>query len=281
MPLEPLAAIDTRRYFRPVASALVNTLRALPEDAWNRATVAGSWRVRDVVAHLIDTAFRRLSFHRDRMTPAPPSKPIESPRDFVEFINELNAQWVIASKRLSPRVLTDLYDVASSQQADWFESVPLDAPALFAVSWAGEHTSPGWFDIGREFTEVWHHQQQIRMAIGADGLDDSRYLAAVIDVSLRGLPHAFREVTASIGDTVVLDVSGSAGGQWTLLREDAGWTLWRGSPPSATTRVQLEADAAWRLLFNALAEPEAASAVRVDGRSDLARPLLRARSVVV
>jgi len=66
-----------------------------------------------------------------------------------------------------------------------------------------------------------------------------------------------------------------------LLREDTGWTLWRGSPRSATTRVQLEADAAWRLLFNALAEPEAASAVRVDGRSDLARPLLRARSVVV
>ena len=31
--------------------------------------MAGAWRVRDVVAHLLDTALRRLAFHRDGAVP--------------------------------------------------------------------------------------------------------------------------------------------------------------------------------------------------------------------
>ena len=31
---------------------------------------------------------------------------------------------------------------------------------------AGEAVSANWFDVAREFTERWHHQQQIRLAIG-------------------------------------------------------------------------------------------------------------------
>jgi hypothetical protein len=215
------------------------------------------------------------------MKPPSPAEPIASERDFVAFINALNAQWVGASKRLSPRVLTDLYERASGDVADWFESLPLEAPALFPVSWAGEQASEGWFDIGREFTELWHHQQQIRMAVGADVLSDPRYLGAVIDVAVRGLPHAFRDVSAGPGQTVVFDISGPAGGRWTLVRETERWTLWRGEPSAVTARIRLDDDAAWKLLFNALPDDDAARAVRVEGPPQLAAALLRARSVIV
>jgi uncharacterized protein (TIGR03083 family) len=281
MPLQPLVPIDTRAMFRPVSRGLVALLRDLPLAAWEQPTVAGAWRVRDVVAHLLDTSLRRLSFHRDSMAPPPPPAPITSERDFVQFINGINAQWVASAKRLSPRVLTDLYERASGEAAEWFEALPLDAPALFPVSWAGEDTSAGWFDIGREFTEVWHHQQQIRMAVGADGLSDPRFLAAVIDVAVRGLPHAFRDVPAAADETVVLDVSGPAGGTWTLVRETDRWTLWRGEPAQIAARVRVSDDHAWQLLFNALPEAEASRALRIDGRADLAAPLVRARSVIV
>jgi uncharacterized protein (TIGR03083 family) len=281
MPLQPLVPIDTRAMFRPVSRGLVALLRDLPSAGWERSTIAGTWRVRDIVAHLLDTSLRRLSFHRDGMTPPPPPGPINSERDFVAFINGLNATWVASAKRMSPRVLTDLYDRASGETADWFESLALDAPALFSVSWAGEETSEGWFDIGREFTEVWHHQQQIRMAIGAQSLPDPRYLGAVIDVAVRGLPHAYRDVSAEVGETVMLDISGPGGGAWTLVRETDRWTVWRGEPPAFTARVRVSDDHAWQLLFNALSECDAARAVHIDGRADLARPLLRARSVIV
>ena len=281
MPLEPLTPVDTRAMFRPVSAGLVTLLRHLPPEAWQRPTVAGTWLVRDVVAHLLDTTLRRLSFHRDGVAPPPPTSPINSARDFVAFINGLNAQWVNAVRRLSPRVLTDLYERASSESADWFEAQPLEGPALFAVSWAGEQASANWFDIGREFTELWHHQQQIRMAVAAAPLPDPRYLNAVVDIAVRGLPYAYRDVRAEPGTTVLLDVSGPAGGQWTLLRDGDRWSLSRGEPALATARVRVDQDAAWKLLFNALPEADAARAVELSGRIDLAAPMLQARSVIV
>lgn len=276
-----LPRTDTRALFRPVSSALVPLLNELPTAGWEIATIAGSWTVRDVVAHLIDTTLRRLSFHRDGMPPPPPAQPIRSPRDFVAFINTLNADWVVAARRLSPRVLTDLFARASAEAADWFEALSLDAPALFSVSWAGESTSQGWFDIGREFTELWHHQQQIRMAVGAPSLDDPRHLRAVIEIALRGLRHAYRDVEAPTGETIALDITGPSGGRWTLRRDEGRWTVLEGDTPDARTRVRMSDETTWRLLFNALGRDDAQRAIRIEGNQAIAVPLLRARSVIV
>jgi uncharacterized protein (TIGR03083 family) len=264
-----------------VSSALVELLHGLAPDDWARPTIAGRWVVRDVVAHLVDIALRRLSFHRDAMAPPPPAQPIRSERDFVDFINGLNAAWVDAMRRLSPPVLTGLFEKASAELADWFEALPLEAPALFGVSWAGEDSSAGWFDVGREFTELWHHQEQIRLAVGAPSLPDPRYLHAVLAIAVRGLPHAFRGVAGDPGESLQLDVTGPAGGVWTLVRGTDGWTLDAGAVPTPTTRVRLADEAAWRLLFNAMDERAARAAVAVEGRRALAEPLLRARSVIV
>ena len=95
--LQPLTPVDTRGLFGPVSGDLVKLLRALSLEDWNRPTIAGAWLVRDVVSHLLDTTLRRLSFHRDRMTPPPPPGPIDSEREFVAFINRLNAEWVASS----------------------------------------------------------------------------------------------------------------------------------------------------------------------------------------
>ena len=281
MPLESLAPVDTRAMFRPVSGSLVRLLRGLSPADWQQPTVAGAWVVRDVVAHLLDSTLRRLSFHRDGLLPPAPTIPIASERDFVAFINGLNAQWVAAAHRLSPRVLTDIYERASAEYADWFESQTLDSPALFAVSWAGEQASANWFDIGREFTELWHHQEQIRMAVGAGPLPDPRYLQAVVDIAVRGLPHAYRSVSAEVGQTVVVEVTGTSGGRWTLVRESDWWTLMRGEPAAETARIRLDENTAWKLLFNALPETDQMEAVRVSGRAELAGALLQARSVIV
>src|SRR5688500_3656642 len=104
MPLEAPLPIDTRRMFRPVSASLVPLLRGLSPGQWSAPTVAGNWVVRDVVAHLLDSTLRRLSFHRDGMAPPPPPGSVESTGDFVAFINDLNAQWVSTARRLSPRV---------------------------------------------------------------------------------------------------------------------------------------------------------------------------------
>ena len=281
MSLAPPPIVDTRAYFRPVASELVTLLASLDPDDWQRPTIAGSWQVRDIVAHLIDTTCRRLSFQRDRFTPPPPQHPISSEEDFVAFINGLNKQWVDAARRLSPRVLTSLFANTSVERADFMEQLPLEAPALFAVSWAGEDTSAGWFDVGREFTELWHHQAQVRLAVGAPPLHDARYLRAVLEIAVRGLPHAYRNVEAADGSTLVIDIHGDAGGGWTLKRGPNQWVLWSGREEVPTAAVRLSDDSAWRLLFNGLPEPQASAAVETVGDRALALPILRARSVIV
>ncbi|MSO82800.1 MAG: maleylpyruvate isomerase family mycothiol-dependent enzyme [Acidobacteria bacterium] len=281
MSLSPPAATDTRALFRPVSSALLALLRGLSADDWHRPTLARAWTVRDIVAHLVDLSFRRVSFHRDQLAPPPPPFPIQSEEDFVRFINGLNHEWVAATTRCSPQVLTELFELASADLSAFFEAQPLDAPGLFGVSWAGEQSSPGWFDTGREFTELWHHQMQIRLAVGAAPLADARYLRAVLDIAMRGLPYAYRGVDATEGATVAIEASGPAGGAWTLKRDAQRWTLWEGTPDQAATRVRLSDDEAWRLLFNALPFAKASASVQVEGRRELAMPLLRARSVVV
>jgi hypothetical protein len=281
MPLSPVPPTDTRRFFRPLAAELVTLLRSLPAEAWDRPTVAGTWRVRDVVAHLLDGGMRRLSFHRDAHAPPAPAAPPRTEREFVDFINGLNRQWVDTARRISPRMLTDLHELVGTALADFMESFPDDGRALFAVSWAGEMASEAWFDLGREFTEQWHHQAQVRDAVGASPPSDPAWLHAVLLIALRGLPHAYRDAHARAGQALTIEITGAAGGVWTLRRADEAWRLWAGQDDHESARVTMSDDAAWRLLFNALPPERAHSLVTTTGDAAVAGPLLRARSVIV
>jgi uncharacterized protein (TIGR03083 family) len=273
---------DTRSFFRPIASALVDLLRSLPADAWDRPTIAGSWSVRDVVAHLLDTTLRRLSFHRDRHEPPVPSRHPSSQQELVAFINEMNADWVRATRRISPAVLTRLYAVAGLELADFFERCPLDGPPLFPVSWAGEDGNFGWLDIGREFTEQWHHQMQVREAVGAPPLADPAWLRAVLLLALRGLPHAYRETPAAQGTSLIVEIVGAAGGTFTIRRDEQRWRVLSGEDAETSeARAILTDDTAWRLFFNALTPDQSRARVVGHGNAALLKPLLEARSVVV
>lgn len=267
--------------FRPVSAELVSLLRELKPGAWNLPTVAEGWSVRDVVAHLGDGALRRLSFDRDHSTPPAPPDPIRAEREFASYINTMNGEWVSVARRFSTRILTDLFAWASTALADYFESVALDGPGRFGVSWAGEESSPVWFDVGREFTELWHHQAQIRIAVGAPPLSNPEYLRAVLAIAIHALPQAYRNLPVKEGVTIAIEATGPSGGVWSLERESGKWKVFEGTDERPSARIRIADDAAWRLLFNALPEREIPEAIQVEGRLDFARPLLRARSVIV
>jgi uncharacterized protein (TIGR03083 family) len=277
----PLPVTDTRLLFRPLCGQIVGLLRVLDPADWERPTAAGTWRVRDVVAHLLDTALRRLSFHRDGLIPPSPAPPVAVERELVAFINTLNATWIRAAERLSPRVMTDLYASASTELTDFIETLNPNDAAIFPVSWAGDSQSPQWLDIGREFTEVWHHGSQIREAVGAGPLPDARWLRAVLQIALHAVPHAYRDVPGRPGLAVAINITGGASGTWTLQHGDRGWDVDEGDLIEPTTTATMSDEVAWRLFFNALSLPQAQSLVSLAGDAALALPLLRARSVIV
>ncbi|MDF3053158.1 MAG: hypothetical protein K0S19_1263, partial [Geminicoccaceae bacterium] len=155
--LEPVGPVDLVPLFPGLHTALMGLLRSLHDRDWEQPTACALWSVKDIVTHLLDSCLRRLSFGRDGLD-ATPDRPIQSYADLVGYLNHLNALWVGASRRLSPRVLMDLMDWASPQLDQYFRSLDPNAPAAFGVAWAGEETSPNWFDIAREYTERWLHQ---------------------------------------------------------------------------------------------------------------------------
>jgi hypothetical protein len=230
--------------------------------------------VKDVAAHLLDSDVRRLSYQRDKAPMVPSESPVESYRDLVDFLNRLNADWIRAARRISPRLLIDFLEVTGAQVCELFKSLDPFAPALFGVAWAGEQESQNWFDIAREYTEKWHHQQQIRDAVGAPALTNRKWLFPALDTFLRGLPHTYRETQADEGLSVVFIIAGEAGGAWTLRREDGAWSLYTGEGEGASCEVRMDQDAAWRLLTKGLSQEEAAARIEIIGDNRLGKPIL-------
>ena len=278
--MEPVQPILVADLFPGLHAELISLLRGLSPEDWRRPTVAGAWTVQDVAAHLLDVQLRRLSAQRDGARLPPPEPPLAGYDDLVAFLNRLNAEWVAAARRLSGRVLTDWLDLAGRQLADFMAALDPFAPAPISVAWAGEETSLVWFDMAREYTEHWHHQQQIRDAVGAPPLTSRQWLHPVLDTFLRALPHAYREVEAAEGTRVVFEITGEAGGEWTLVKERPAWTLYSGDPTEAGCRVRMDQDTAWRRLTKGLSPEQALARMEIAGDRALGEPVARMLSVM-
>lgn len=275
-----LDSVDTSPLLVPIHRELISLLRGLSAEQWLAPTSAGTWRVRDVAAHLLDGQLRRLSYHRDGLprTSAPAD---ENPASVLTFLNRLNAQWTEASQRLSPRVLTDLLDSVGTQAAAFLASLPPHEPAFWPVAWAGEARSENWMDVGRDYTEYWHHQQQVRDAVGAAALGEPRWLAPVVALGLRALPPALDAVPRADGTAVRLIVDGAAGGRWLVRREGGRWTIRTDDPGHADATVRLEAAATARLWYSGRGPHPTGTTAAFEGDRALCEAVLAARAVMV
>jgi len=252
----------------------------LSAEDWYKPTVAGSWQVRDIVAHLLDSDIRRLSFQRDQAPMVPPDKPIASYADLVGFLNQLNADWIKATKRISPQLLIEFLSITGAQVTALLQSLDPFGPALFGVAWAGEETSSNWFDVAREYTEKWHHQQQIRDAVGAPSLYSRKWLHPVLDTFVRALPVNYKNTPAEPGAQISFLITGEAGDEWTLVKEPGDWQLFAGSADHAVCRMEFDQDTAWRLMTKGLSRDQARFKLSVQGNAALAEPLLGTLAVM-
>jgi hypothetical protein len=237
--------------------------------------------VREVAAHLLDGQLRRLSFQRDALPPPAPARALAGHGDLVAFLDDLNARWIAASERLSPRLLTDLLEIAGGWVADLVAALDPLAPALFPVAWAGESTSPCWFDVARDLTEHWHHQQQIRQATGRALLLERRFSLPVLETFLRAAPVAYRGVAAPDGTVVAVAFGPPTAAAYHLEARAGAWVLQAGEPEGWAARVTLEPETAWRVFTRNLRGEEARRRIAIEGRSELALPLLETRSMMV
>ena len=273
--MSPMPPILVSGLFRDLGRHLLDLLRALGDDDWGRPTVSSQRNVQDIAAHLLDGSLRRLSMQRDgHRIPGAPG-PFNGPGELLAYLDRLNAEWTIAARRLSPRVLIDLLEMADRQLADFFESLDPFGPAPFAVAWAGEDASPAWFDVAREYTEKWHHTQQIFEATGRPSTIAGRGLFhPCLDTFMRALPYTYRDVPAPDGTIVAVEVTGEAGGTWSIVRRGDRW-LQAPVPPDGPARatVSLGQAAAWKLATRRRSREEVLARfpdIRLVGDRDLA-----------
>lgn len=262
--------------FGPLRSHLLTLLAGLGEDDWARPTAAPLWSVQDVAAHLLGGDVAILSGKRDGFRL--PQKILNNDH-LIELVNRLNAEWVLAARRMSPRLLREFLAFTGPEVEACFAS--LDPMAMGgAVSWAGPDPAPVWFDLAREFTERWHHQQQIRDATGRPPLYDPYFLAPVLDTFVRALPYAFRHASAPTGASVRLEISGEAGGVWFVYRTEETWTLLLEVPSAPATNVVIPQDTAWRLFTKGIDREKARSLAVIGGTADLAAPIFATTAII-
>lgn len=256
-------------------AALLGLLRALGPEDWMRPTIAGDWTVKDIASHLVADDLGRVSRQRDG------HQEVRDPNveSLSVFIDRRNADWIQATRRLSPAVLISLLEFGGRETQGLFEAV--DPFALGgSVSWAGPDPAPVWLDLAREFTERWHHQQQIRDALAEPGLTDPVLLGPVLATFAFSLAPAFREVDVPTGTAVDLRVDGPSGGKWSVIRGATGWALQVGRSPAPAASVSMDEDTAWRMYVRAMPPSEVERRSILVGDETLARRILAAFALV-
>ena len=272
-PLEPILA---GALFQEIRKELLSLLNGLEEEEWGRQTAAGKWSVKDVALHILGGDIGNLSWRRDGFSL---TADLASYQKLLAFINEINASWVAAGQRMSAPVLIDLLEHVGRQADEYFAG--LDPSRMGGpVSWAGEEPMPVWFDVAREYTERWHHQQQIRDAADRPGLYERRLFEPVMDAFVRALPWAFREVARADGTTVRLVLTGALDKDWSLVRGAQKWELFLGHRGRSEAEVSIAAENAWKIFTRGIRGADALARAEIRGDRVLGEKVLQTVAVI-
>lgn len=273
-----MTPIETIHLFPLLDQKLIELLRSLTPEEWDKPTVARLWTVKDVAAHLLDTHLRTLSIARDGYMGDPPGA-IHSPKELVAYLNQLNADWVTACKRLSPAVLTDLLEENCPKASAYMASLDPQAQAIFSVGWAGEAVSANWFHIAREYTEKWHHQQQIREAVDKPGIMTAELYHPFLDTFMQALPFTYRHIPAPEGTVLQFTLTGVGGGDWYLIKK-AQWELIAAPAAPPTAHTIIEGTIAWKLFSKSWRRNDVLQYVTIEGDQRLGDVVLDMVSVM-
>lgn len=274
-----IVPIPTLHLFPKLDAKLLELLKSLSVEEWRFKTLARQWTVKDIASHLLDGNIRTLSFSRDQYIGEQSGK-VDTYQDIVDYLNRLNADWVKATKRVSPAVLIELLEITGKEYIEQLNKLDPFEPAIFSVGWAGQDESPNWFHIAREYTEKWHHQQQIRDAVNKPGIMTREFFYPLIDTFMQALPHTYRNVNAEEGASVIVNVTSDIGGEWVLEKSDKNWTLQKSQSGKTNAEIIIDPDTAWKLFTKGMSGAEAESKIKFQGNLELCKPILSMLSVM-
>ncbi len=198
---------------------------------------------------------------------------------FIDWLDDLQAGWVTAARRLSPRLLLELLEWSAK---GFVEAMDAQDPSAIAadVSWASADPVPVWVDHARELTEKWIHRQQILQAL--DQPSDLRPdLARPVLEALRwAYPYRLGEHQSEAGAFVQIDiVDEQLGQQWRLVSNGESWEFDGSNPTVELASMSFSGEQAWRLLTNNY-DAAVHGSFETSGDPDLVPTLLLTRAII-
>ena len=257
---------------------MIELLKSLSVEDWEKQTIAPLWTVKDIAVHLLDGNIRALSMLRDGYFGKKPEN-VNSYNELLTYLNRLNADWVKAMKRVSPKVLIELLESTGKEYFSFLQKLDPFANATFSVAWAGEDISENWFHIAREYTEKWHHQQQIRLAIGKESeLYNYEFYLPYLETSMRALPYHYRDIQGEKDDVIQFEMIDY--GVWHLYFNGEKWVLANNCEIEPICKVLIKREIAWRIFTKGITKQEAERQSDVFGKRELGTKIFEMLAVM-
>jgi uncharacterized protein (TIGR03083 family) len=274
-PLDPPG--DIPELFAIERVRLLSLLATVSEPDWLKPTPCPAWTILGLSCHLLGDDFSLLSRNRDHYlgTPAPDAA---GDKEFVEWLDNLQIEWVQAARRLSPRLVVDLLAWTSPQLVDVLRNQ--DGRARTAqVWWAGPDAVPVWLDQLRELSEYWIHRQQLLEALDQPPDLRSELAGPLLDGLRWAYPYRLGQVRAEPGDTVKILIGGPVSATWHLVSTEAGWDFRSQPGPRLVATLSMTTDEAWRLLTNNLPADDNAR-LELTGEPAVVDVIRRTRAII-
>jgi uncharacterized protein (TIGR03083 family) len=228
---------------------LLTLLKELDDEDWHRPSPCPGWTVLGLACHLLGDDLGLLSRRRDNYmgTPAPEGL---SEDGFIDWLDELQMEWVRAARRVSPRLVVELLEWIGPRLVTVLGDEDL-AEVSGRVSWAGPEPAPRWLDQLRELSEYWIHRQQLLEAVGRPVDLDPTLLRPIL-LGLRwALPYRLSKADLASG-AIQITVGAPIGERWTLVASQGTWTFSEAAHQHVIAQASLTPDEAWRLMTNNL-----------------------------
>ena len=94
------------------------------------------------------------------------------------------------------------------------------------------------------------------------------------------LPCSYRFVKRDVGTSISILITGDAGKNWTLVRDQFDWKLFFGQDVQASTSIQLDQNMAWRLFTKAVSKENAKESVKISGDIELGENIFSVVSIM-
>jgi uncharacterized protein (TIGR03083 family) len=229
---------------------LLDLLKGLDEEDWHVPTPCPGWTVLGLTSHLLGDDLGLLSRRRDSYmgTPSPEGLP---EGEFIDWLDELQREWVRAARRMSPQLVVELLEWAGPRLVAVLGEEDIGERSA-RVSWAGPAPAPVWLDQLRELSEYWIHRQQLLEAVGRPVDLDPTLLHPIL-LGLRwALPFRLSQADLVSEGAIEVTVGEPINERWTLVDRNGAWGFSESAGHHLIARASLTADEAWRLLTNNL-----------------------------